>query len=236
MKNCIFCKIVRGEAPCHKIWEDEKHLAFLSIYPNTLGASVVITKKHYPSYAFDLPDEVLTDLVIATKKVAKLLDSKLDDVGRTGVVFEGFAVDHVHTKLFPMHGTKMKQWNPILSKIDTYMGIKVEFNPDLALRNISEYKKRNRKKDECIPANLKAGKIYRFLKEGQRNYWLEGELPLLETKGNQKLSRPIASIIILEASHFLLNKKPFTRGEYKVIEIFDLKDTKIHFEGYTKVD
>ena len=55
MKNeCIFCKIVKGEIPCHKIWEDEKHLAFLSIYPNTNGFSVVIPKKHFPSYAFSL--------------------------------------------------------------------------------------------------------------------------------------------------------------------------------------
>ena len=68
--NCIFCKIVKGEIPCHKIWEDEKHLAFLSIFPNTDGFSVVIPKKHFSSYAFDLPDEVLSELVIASKKVA----------------------------------------------------------------------------------------------------------------------------------------------------------------------
>ncbi len=43
MDECIFCQIVRGETPCHKLWEDEKYLAFLSIFPNTLGFSVVIT-------------------------------------------------------------------------------------------------------------------------------------------------------------------------------------------------
>jgi hypothetical protein len=43
METCIFCNIVNGEAPCHKIWEDAKHLAFLSIFPNTQGFSVVIT-------------------------------------------------------------------------------------------------------------------------------------------------------------------------------------------------
>ncbi len=107
--DCIFCKIVEGEAPSHKIWEDENYLAFLSIFPNTEGTTVVIPKKHYGSYPFDLPDNVLSDLILATKKVAKLLDSKLDDVGRTAMVFEGFGVDHVHSKLFPMHGTKMKR-------------------------------------------------------------------------------------------------------------------------------
>lgn len=77
-------------------------------------------KKHYSSYAFDLPDEVLVDLVIASKKVAKLIDSKLDDVGRTGMIFEGFGVDHVHSKLFPMHGTKMDEWKQIKSNVEKY--------------------------------------------------------------------------------------------------------------------
>ncbi len=120
MENCIFCKIMRGEAPCHKIWEDDKHLAFLSIFPNTEGFSVVITKKHYPSYAFDISDKVLKDLVIASKKVGKLIDSKLDDVGRTGMILEGFGVDHLHAKLFPMHGTKMREWKSIKSDINKY--------------------------------------------------------------------------------------------------------------------
>lgn len=120
-KECIFCKIVKGELPCHKIWEDEKHLAFLSIFPNTDGFSVVIPKKHYPSYAFDLQDNILSDLVIAAKKVVKLIDSKLEDVGRTGMIFEGFGVDHVHAKLFPMHGTEnVKEWKPIKSNIDKF--------------------------------------------------------------------------------------------------------------------
>jgi len=118
--ECIFCKIAKGEAPAHKIWEDENHLAFLSIFPNTEGVSVVITKKHYPSYAFDLPDEVLADLMVAAKKTAKLLDSKLKDVGRTGLIFEGFGVNHVHAKLFPMHGTKLTNWCPMESSVGKY--------------------------------------------------------------------------------------------------------------------
>ncbi|MFA6088372.1 MAG: HIT family protein [Candidatus Woesearchaeota archaeon] len=119
--NCIFCKIVKGELPCHKIWEDEKHIAFLSIFPNTEGFTVVIPKHHYSSYVFDLQDDVLSKLVISAKKVGKLLDLKFDDVGRTGMICEGFGVDHVHIKLFPMHGTKdMKNWKPIHSNVDKY--------------------------------------------------------------------------------------------------------------------
>ena len=103
--SCIFCDIVEGKAPCHRIWEDEKHLAFLSIFPNTEGFSVVIPKQHHSSYAFDQSDKVLSDLVLATKKVAKLLDRSLQGVARTGMFFEGYGVDHLHSKLFPMHRT-----------------------------------------------------------------------------------------------------------------------------------
>ncbi|NTV40721.1 MAG: HIT family protein [Candidatus Moranbacteria bacterium] len=120
MSDCIFCKIVDGEIPCHKIWEDEKHLAFLSIFPNTEGFSVVIPKKHYPSYVFDLPQDVRQDLVEAAGKVAKLLDEKFEDVGRTAMIFEGFGVDHIHSKLFPMHGTKKENWEQFKSKVEKY--------------------------------------------------------------------------------------------------------------------
>ena len=113
------------------------------------------------------------------------------------------------------------------------MGIQVKFNPDLALRNISEYKKGNRKREECIPLNLQAKKIYSFLKKGQRNYWLRGEIPLVETKGNEVLSRPKASIIILEATHFLKNGEVYTQGKYKVTAVF--QDDAIHFEGLNKL-
>lgn len=119
--DCVFCKIINGELPSHKIWEDEKHFAFLSIFPNTEGFSVVATKEHLPSYAFDNPDEVLSGLVLAAKKVGKLIDERLPDVGRTGMIFEGFGVDHLHAKLFPMHGTaNMEKWKPIESNIDKY--------------------------------------------------------------------------------------------------------------------
>jgi diadenosine tetraphosphate (Ap4A) HIT family hydrolase len=118
--DCIFCKIVSGDSPAHKVWEDDQHLAFLSIFPNTPGVTVVIPKKHYPSYVFDLPPDVYANLIQAARTVGKLLDSKLEDVGRTAMVFEGFGVDHAHVKLFPMHGTKMADWKPVHSKINKY--------------------------------------------------------------------------------------------------------------------
>lgn len=122
------------------------------------------------------------------------------------------------------------------------MGIKIEFNPDLALRNFREFEKGKRKRSECVPRNLKKGRVYDFLKSGQRLFWLNndpfwkrGQIPLCETKGKEKLSRPLASIKILEATHFLRGKEVWTRGKYKVIDIFDRKDEKIHFEGLKRI-
>ena len=119
-KDCIFCSIVKGEMPSHQIWSDEKHMAFLSIFPNTDGFTVVIPKEHHTSYAFDQDDQVLKDLIIATKKTAKILDNYFDDVSRTGMFFEGFGVDHLHSKLFPRRATEnLKEWKPIESKKNT---------------------------------------------------------------------------------------------------------------------
>ena len=121
MEDCIFCKIVAGRSPSHTVWEDENFLAFLSIFPNTDGVTVVIPKKHYPSYVFDLPDDVLHALMTATQTVAHLIDSAFEDVGRSALVFEGFGVDHVHAKLFPMHGTAhMETWRPIESSVPKF--------------------------------------------------------------------------------------------------------------------
>ena len=115
------------------------------------------------------------------------------------------------------------------------MGIQTEYNPDLALRNISEFKKGNRKLEECIPENFMEGKTYNFLKRGQRNFWLEGEVPLVETKGNQELSNPLASIVILESTHFLHGGEPYTKGRYKVIEVFNPDDKNPHFNGFERI-
>jgi len=122
------------------------------------------------------------------------------------------------------------------------MGIKVEFNPDLALRNLSEFEAGKRKKEECVPSSLEKGQIYEFLKSGQRLFWLSdsefwgnGQIPLCETSGDEKLSRPLASIKILEVTHFLEDGEVWTRGKYKIVEIFDVNDEEIHFEACKRI-
>ncbi len=118
--DCIFCQIAKGESPAHVVWEDERHIAFLSIFPNTPGVTVVITKEHYDSYAFALPDEVLAGLVLAAKTVAQKIDAAFEDVGRTGMVFEGFGVNHIHAKLFPLHGTNDSEWKQYASPVNSF--------------------------------------------------------------------------------------------------------------------
>ena len=113
------------------------------------------------------------------------------------------------------------------------MGIQVEYNPDLALRDIKHCKSGERQKEECIPDPLEIGKTYPFLKKDQRLYWLHGEIPLLQTEGNGQLSRPIASVVIKWAKHFLNKGAIYTAGEYEVVQVFN--DDDIHFDGFARV-
>jgi len=107
MTDCIFCKIVKGEIDSVKIWEDDEFLAILDIMPNTKGMTLVLTKKHYGSYAFDMPENEYKRFMSASKKVAKILERGLD-VTRVAMVMEGMGIDHAHIKLYPLHGVKEK--------------------------------------------------------------------------------------------------------------------------------
>lgn len=113
MEGCIFCKIAAHEIPSHTVWENDTHMAFLTLWPNTDGFTVVIPKAHYDSYIFEQSDQVMHDIMTACKQVAKKIDAAFEDVGRTGVIFEGFGVNHLHAKLVPMHGTHMDEWKKI---------------------------------------------------------------------------------------------------------------------------
>ena len=115
------------------------------------------------------------------------------------------------------------------------MGIQVEFNPDLALRSIEEFRAGRRKKAECVPENLEKGEVYSFLKKGQRLYWLHGEIPLKITKGNQDMSSPVASVAVLEAVHFVLEGEAWTKGSYRVVDVFDPSDGTVHFNTMDRI-
>lgn len=135
MQDCIFCKIVRKEIPSEIIYEDKEVIAFLDINPNVEGMTLVIPKKHFESYIFNMQDEEYCKLLKAAKKVAKLLDKALK-VKRTAMVMEGLGVNHAHIKLYPIHGLE-KEFEEIWGKekiffdkykgyITTQLGPKVE--------------------------------------------------------------------------------------------------------------
>ncbi|HSX39139.1 MAG TPA: HIT family protein [Candidatus Saccharimonadales bacterium] len=107
LKDCVFCKIANNEIPVFKIWEDEKYLAFLANAPVSEGSTVVIPKKHKDSYIFNIDAESVSELMEAARKVAKILDTKLDGVVRSMAVFEGLEVPHLHVKLFPIYKDKI---------------------------------------------------------------------------------------------------------------------------------
>jgi diadenosine tetraphosphate (Ap4A) HIT family hydrolase len=124
ISDCIFCKIVKGEIPCVKVWEDENYLAFLDIMPNTEGMTLVIPKKHFDSYVFEMADRDYSDLFLVTKKVAKYIEKGLK-VQRVALVMEGLGVNHAHMKLYPLHGLKEKfveMWAPDKIWSDKYKG------------------------------------------------------------------------------------------------------------------
>jgi len=116
MDECIFCKIVKGEISCHKIWEDENFMAILDLHPNTEGMTLVLTKKHYDPYVFDLPEKIYFKLMEASKKVAKILEKGLG-VKRVSMVFEGQGVNHIHTKLYPMHNIDTSKFGDLSGNI-----------------------------------------------------------------------------------------------------------------------
>lgn len=115
--------------PESNFWQDDNHVAFLSIDPNTLGFSLVVPKEHHGSDILKMPDAELQSFIIAAKKVAAILENYFEDVGRVGLIMEGTGIDHAHIKLVPMHGIehmKKGEWKQYLSDVehwfDTYDG------------------------------------------------------------------------------------------------------------------
>jgi len=111
--DCIFCKIVAGEIPSYKIYEDDDFIGILDVFPNTKGMTLVIPKEHYDSYAFEMPEEIYTKFFLTAKRLGKVIDEKLGVV-RTALVMEGMGVNHAHIKLYPLHGLD-KDFKPVNS-------------------------------------------------------------------------------------------------------------------------
>lgn len=103
MKTCIFCKIIKGEIPSNKIYENDNVLAFLSIDPESYGHTLVIPKKHYVCYE-DITLDELNNINEAGKIVYDMLKTNLKPDGirlvqNNGIIQE---VKHYHLHLVPI--------------------------------------------------------------------------------------------------------------------------------------
>ena len=102
MENCIFCKIVKGEIPAYKIWEDDTTLAFLTIQPIKKGHVLLIPKVH-EDYYFELDDKTITDLTLKSKPVASAIKKAFKPrSGKVAMILMGMGVHHVHLHLLPL--------------------------------------------------------------------------------------------------------------------------------------
>ena len=102
--DCLFCKIVSGEIPSYKIYEDELVYAFLDINPDSNGHTLLIPKKHYLDMN-DIPLDTLTHIFKVAKELKIMLESKLNADGLTFIQNNGDVqeVKHFHLHLKPYY-------------------------------------------------------------------------------------------------------------------------------------
>lgn len=97
--SSVFTKIINGEIPCYKIYEDDQTLAFLDINPESKGHTLVIPKTEVDKL-YDLDDETYNHLMQVCKKISKNMDEKLG--ARTLWKVVGTDVPHAHVHLTPL--------------------------------------------------------------------------------------------------------------------------------------
>ncbi len=112
MESCIFCKILKGFAHAHKIWENENFFAFLDINPVNPGHTMIIPK-HHIDYVFDLEEPLYSELFRVAKELSEPIKRAMQ-ASRIGVVIEGFSVSHQHVHLVPINN--VNELNPTRAK------------------------------------------------------------------------------------------------------------------------
>ena len=104
--NCIFCKIVNGEIPCYKVYEDELVLAFLDISQTTKGHTLIVPKNHYDNM-LECDEDLLSHLYNVAKKISAILVKKLNANGLNVLTnineAAGQTVKHFHIHLIPRY-------------------------------------------------------------------------------------------------------------------------------------
>lgn len=113
MKETIFTKIIKGEIPCHKVYEDELTFAFLDIYPRQPG-HVLVVPKDQVEFVWDLPDDSYKALMMSCKKIAL----RLREIMPPAYVHEGIVgtdVPHAHVHLIPFNDSSELKGEPDMS-------------------------------------------------------------------------------------------------------------------------
>ena len=106
MKDCIFCKIAKGEIPCHKIFEDRDFLAFLDAFPFCRGHTLVIPKKHY-RWVWDVPN--LEAYFSVVGKVVSHYQRELKDEFVASIIW-GMEIPHAHIQILPRPRKLFLNW------------------------------------------------------------------------------------------------------------------------------
>nr|WP_321498223.1 HIT family protein [uncultured Methanolobus sp.] len=102
--DCLFCKIVAGAIPSHKVYEDENVYAFLDIYPCSEGHTIVLPKKHFDKFT-DMDEKSAGALFASVNKIAKIVSETLGlegmNIGINNGEIAGQTVPHVHVHIIP---------------------------------------------------------------------------------------------------------------------------------------
>jgi len=99
MEDCVFCKIVKGDLPSYKVYEDGEYLSFIDIRPLSPGHILVIPKKHY-RFVWDVPDEAFKNYMSVVKKLAQALQNTFG-TNMVSSKIVGEEVHHAHVWIFP---------------------------------------------------------------------------------------------------------------------------------------
>jgi histidine triad (HIT) family protein len=125
MSDCVFCKIVKGEIPCFKVYEDEKLLAFADINPISKGHVLIIPKRHFENMLEATEEELLAVMRLAKKLIHAIKDAINPD-GVAVLQLNGKAVNqvvmHYHFHLIPRSEDEgklsMTEWELIPGNMD----------------------------------------------------------------------------------------------------------------------
>jgi histidine triad (HIT) family protein len=117
MDDCIFCKIIKGEVPCFKVYEDDNYLAFLDLSNFTEGHTLVVPKKHY-RFVWDVDD--IEGYFNVVKKISNHYRNNLGFAYVDTLTF-GRMIPHAHVHLVP-HNADSVDWEKALEKIGELQG------------------------------------------------------------------------------------------------------------------